>query len=93
MNFEELIDTRDARKTNKVRMPFGYFYKRQIDGKYSNFMEFHDELTDSILFADCVQKDCQAVATINDKHQLHFTPNTSEDGEGIFAVAVESGNF
>ena len=45
MNFEELVETRDVRKSNKVKMPFGYFHKRQIDGKYSNFVEFLDELS------------------------------------------------
>ena len=45
MNYEELVETRDVRKSNKVKMPFGYFHKRQIDGKYSNFVEFLDELS------------------------------------------------
>ena len=94
MNFEELIETRDARKTNKVRMPFGYFYKRLIDEKYSNFVEFHDELADNIQFSDCVRKDSEASMTVSDKHQLHFTPNTGEEGgEGVYAVAVEPGNY
>ena len=95
MNYEELIETRDARKTNKVRMPFGFFYKRLIDGKYSNFVEFHDELADNVLFSDCVRKDCEASASINDKHQLRFTPNKGE-GKGddaVYAVAVEPGNY
>ena len=26
MNFEELLETRDVRKTTKVRLPYGYFY-------------------------------------------------------------------
>ena len=48
MNYEELVETRDVRKSNKVKMPFGYFHKRQIDGKYSNFVEFVDELPKTI---------------------------------------------
>ena len=93
MNYEELVETRDVRKSNKVKMPFGYFHKRQIDGKYSNFVEFIDELSDNILFAECLKKDCEVAAQVGDKHQLHFTPNNEEGSDGIYAIAVEPGNF
>ena len=91
MNYEELIETRDARKTNKVRLPYGYYYKRLIDGKYSNFVEFHDELADNISFNNCISSECEALAQIKSKHQLHFTPNEGDDG--VYAIAVESGNY
>ena len=55
MNYEELLETRDVRKTTKVRLPYGFFYKRLIDGKYSNFVEFHDEVADSITFSSSVK--------------------------------------
>ena len=86
-----MIETRDARKTIKVRLPFGYFYKRLIDGKYSNFVEFHDELADNILFSPSVKTEYQALSGIDQKFQLHFSPNEGEDG--IYAVAVEVGNY
>ena len=92
MNYEELVETRDVRKSNKVKMPFGFFHKRQIDGKYSNFVEFLDELSDNILFAECLKKDCEIAAQISDRHQLHYTPN-AEGSDGIYAVAVEPGNY
>lgn len=91
MNFEEMIEARNARKTNKVLMPYGYFYKRQIDGKFSNFVEFHDELADNIFFTNAVKKECEFVATFEHKAQLHFTPN--EGDEGIYAIAIEVGNY
>ena len=93
MNYEELVETRDVRKSNKVKMPFGYFHKRQIDGKYSNFVEFVDELSDNILFAECLKRDCEVAAQISDKHQLHFTPNSEGGSDGIYAIAVEPGNY
>lgn len=74
-------------------MPFGYFHKRQIDGKYSNFVEFVDELSDNILFAECLKRDCEVAAQISDKHQLHFTPNSEGGSDGIYAIAVEPGNY
>ena len=64
MNFEELLNTRDIRKTTKVRLPYGYFYKRLIDGKYSNFVEFHDDVADNIAFSSCVKRECEAVEKI-----------------------------
>lgn len=91
MNFEELLDTRDARKTTKVKLPYGYFYRRLIDGRYSNFVEFHDELTGDAFFDSCVKKECADMAKINNRHQLHFTANEGDDG--VFAIAVEVGNF
>lgn len=91
MNYEELLETRDVRKTTKVRLPYGYFYKRLIDGKYSNFVEFHDEIADDITFSSCVKAEHQALAYIQLKQQLQFTPNADEDG--IYAIAVEVGNY
>lgn len=72
-------------------MPYGYFYKRLIDGRFTNFVEFHDELADNLMFAKGVQLEAEAVKHITDRHQLHFTPN--EGDEGIFAIAVEVGHF
>jgi len=91
MNFEQLIETRDARKTTRIRTPYGYFNKRLIDGRFSNFVEFHDELADNLLFSKGVQAEYEATKKITDRHQLHFTPNEGDDG--IFAIAVEVGHF
>jgi len=91
MNFEEMIAMRDARKTTKVRMPYGNFYKRLIEGKYSNFVEFHDELADNIFFSKSVKAEYEALSSIDQKGQLHYAPNEEEDG--IYAIAVEVGNY
>ena len=91
MNFEELLETRDVRKTTKVRLPYGYFYKRLIDGKYSNFVEFHDEVADHVAFSNCVRTEAADMEKVANKHQLHFVPN--EGDGGVYAIAVEVGNF
>lgn len=91
MNFEELLATRDARKTTKLRLPYGYLYKRLINGKYTNFVEFHDEVADQLLFGKCVIEECEALKHISLKQQLTFTSN--EEEEGVYALAVESGNY
>ena len=91
MNFEEMLEQREVKKTSKIRMPYGYFYKRLIDGKYSNFVQFHDELTEDIFFGHCVKAESDAVASIDHKTQLHFSTNDEDDG--VFAIAVEVGNY
>lgn len=90
MNFEEMLEQREVKKTSKIRMPYGYFYKRLIAGKYSNFVEFLDELTEDIFFGHCVKKECEVIGSINHKNQLHFSTN---DDDGVFAIAVEVGNY
>ena len=91
MNFEEMLEQREVKKTSKIRMPYGYFYKRLIDGKYSNFVQFHDELTEDLFFGHCVKVESDAVASIDHKTQLHFSTNGEDDG--VFAIAVEVGNY
>ena len=91
MNFEELLETRDVRKTTKVRLPYGYFYKRLIEGRYSNFVAFHDEVADHVAFSNCVRTEAAAMEKVINKHQLHFKPN--EGDGGVYAIAVEVGNF
>ena len=91
MNFEEMLEQREVKKTSKIRMPYGYFYKRLTGGKYSNFVQFHDELTEDIFFGHCVKVECEAVASIDHKTQLHFSTNDEDDG--VFAIAVEVGNY
>ena len=91
MNYEELLDTRDARKTTKVKTPYGFFYRRLIDGKYSNFVEFRDELTEDAFFDSCVKTECADLSKSKNPHQMHFTANEGDDG--VYAIAVEVGNF
>ena len=91
MNFEEMLEQREVKKTSKIRMPYGYFYKRLTGGKYSNFVQFHDELTEDIFFGHCVKAECEALTSIDHKAQLHFSTNGEDDG--VFAIAVEVGNY
>ena len=49
------------------------------------------ELTEDIFFGHCVKAECEAVASIDHKTQLHFSTNDEDDG--VFAIAVEVGNY
>ena len=89
-----MIANRDSRQTNKVRIPYGYFYKRLIDGKYSNFVEFSDEMSENILFNECIRKECALLGELRGKRQMHFMLTEGADAEeGICALAVEPGNY
>ena len=85
------MQNRDARKTTKMKLPYGFFYKRLTNGKYSNFVEFHDEVADHISFSNFVRNEAAEIENITDRHQLHFKPNEGDDG--VYAIAVEVGNF
>ena len=74
-----------------MRLPYGNFYKRLIEGKYSNFVEFHDEVADHVAFSNCVRTEVADMEKVANKHQLHFVPN--EGDGGVYAIAVEVGNF
>ncbi|MBQ1751663.1 MAG: hypothetical protein IIZ90_06545, partial [Bacteroidales bacterium] len=69
-----------------MRLPYGFFYKRLIDGKYANFVDFHDEMPDHVAFSNCVRTEAEQMAKISNKHQLKFTANEGEDG--VYAIAV-----
>lgn len=91
VNFDQLIEIREARKTTEIRTPYGYFYRSLINGKYYNFLDFHDELTDSLSFTKAVQAEYEAVSKIHDRHQLRFSPN--EGDADISAIAVDIGYY
>jgi hypothetical protein len=74
-----------------VKTPYGFFYRRLIDGKYSNFVEFRDELTEDAFFDSCIKTECAEVVKNKNQHQMHFTANEGDDG--VYAIAVEVGNF
>jgi serine/threonine protein kinase len=44
-----------------------------------------------MFFGHCVKAECEAVASIDHKAQLHFSANGEDDG--VFAIAVEVGNY
>ncbi len=93
MNFEQLVESREKRNTSKVRMPYGFFTKRLFNGRFSNFVEFHDELTDSLSFTKGVKEESEATSKISNRHQLHFTLNQGEEHQDVFAIALETGNY
>lgn len=72
-------------------MPLGLFYRKKVDGKYANRVDVHKELLDSIVFCDCLKRECEQNLTLNEGGQIHFRADAS-DGDST-TLEVEQGNY
>src|SRR5574344_211752 len=91
MNYEELLENRDARALRIAKLPLGVFYKQLVGKKYANVVKFRFDLTDNVLFDSDVEYECKFNTGIKNRHQLHFSPIAKN---GVTAgFLVESGNY
>ena len=72
-------------------LPFGFFYRKQIDRKYRYVVELRPDLMDSIVFNEALRKDQKLAAETGDAHQLHY--ELHEDSGGIYEVELQSGSY
>ncbi|MBR2017488.1 MAG: hypothetical protein IKA00_09400, partial [Prevotella sp.] len=91
MNYEELLKSKEDSLIRVVNLPIGILYKKQLDKKFVSVIDIHQRLLDNPDFSSALAKECEAVASINDAHQLHFM-------QGIFdgnmeMLTLEQGNF
>lgn len=91
MNYEELLESRNGSAMKKERMPFGSFYKKMQDKKYTNVVDLRGELLNSIVFNEALVAESQTVANLNNNHQIHFSVNA--DSAGIYGITLEPGNY
>lgn len=91
MNYEELVSTNDNIQHRIVRIPIGLFKRKAIEGKYVNIVDLRKELTDNIIFCECLKKECDANIRLVNKRQLHFTPLAEKDI--LSSLEVEQGHF
>lgn len=91
MNYEELIEARDAKTQNLGSLPIGYIYKRNISNKYINILKVKSDLINNFFFSGDINFEYQVNQTIKNKHQLHFTPIFK--GEDVVALKIEMCNF
>ena len=52
MNYEELVNSQESMAARREPMPFGFFYRKQIDRKYRYVVELRPDLTDSLFFGE-----------------------------------------
>ena len=91
MNYEELLESRNGSAMKKEQMPFGSFYKKMQDKKYANVIDLRGELLNSLVFSEALVAESQAVASLNNNHQIHFSVNA--DSAGIYGITLEPGNY
>ena len=91
MNYEELLESRNGAAMKKEQMPFGSFYKKMQDKKYTNVVDLRSELLNSLVFNEALVAESQAVAQLNNNHQIHFSVNA--DSAGIYGITLEPGNY
>lgn len=91
MNYEELVNSQESMAARREPMPFGFFYRKQIDRKYRYVVELRPDLTDSLFFGEGLHKDQQAVKDINDARQLQY--ELHEDSGGIYEIELQAGSY
>ena len=72
-------------------MPYGVFYRKQIDHKYRFVVELRPDLSDSLFFGEGLHQDYKALKNIDDAAQLHY--ELHEDSGGIYEIELERGNY
>ena len=92
MNFEELLIAKAGGKLNQSHMPIGEFFRAKMDNKYQSRVDIHDSLIANITFSEALKRECEENNTIGDKHQLHFTPVTNDEGD-VTRLELELGNY
>lgn len=91
MNFEEMLNAQEGLVPKREKLPFGDFYRKQIDGKYRFVVELKSSLTDSIVFCEALKKEQQWSLKQRAKQQLHY--ELHEDSAGLYELGLETGNY
>ena len=91
MNYEEMLNSQDAVAVRRYAMPFGDFYRKQIDRKYRYVVELRSDLADSLFFAEGLRKDQQSIKNIGNAHQLKY--ELHEDSGGIYEIDLQPGSY
>lgn len=91
MNYEEMLSAQEGVAVRRESLPFGFFYRKQIDRKYRYVVELRPDLMDSIVFNEALRKDQKLAAETGDAHQLHY--ELHEDSGGIYEVELQSGSY
>ena len=91
MNFEEMLNAQEGLVPKREKLPFGDFYRKQIDGKYRFVVELKSSLTDSIVFCEALKKEQQWSLKQRAKQQLHY--ELHEDSGGLYELGLETGNY
>ena len=92
MNYEEMLSSGNVQMAKGALLPIGFLHKKQREGKFDNVLDLRRHLSDSVLFAKNVKRECEENGKLNSPHQLHFVIGETKDGEPK-TLEVEKGRF
>ena len=87
-----MLSSGNAQLAKGALMPIGFLHKKLREGKFDNVLDLRRHLSDSVLFAKNVRRECEENAKLNSPYQLHFVIGETKDGEPK-TLEVEKGRF
>lgn len=91
MNYEEMLKAQEGMSPHRESLPFGGFFRRQIDGKFRYVIELRPELTDNIVFCESLKSEQQWLLRQRSNLVLHYEVN--EANAQPSEVLLEPGMF
>ena len=91
MNYEELLSIQEGLSPHREELPFGGFYRRQVNGKYRFVIDLRPELTDNLVFCESLKAEQAWSLRQHGKHQLHY--DLHDDGNHLTEIELEPGNY
>ena len=91
MNYQEMVNAQQNLASNQETLPFGKFYRKQIDGKYYQVIDLKQELSDSIVFCEAIKKDQEWTTSHKSNHQMQFVLDADESGS--YRLILEQGSY
>ena len=87
-----MLAARQNEKKQASQLFVGKYYREQVDGKWRGVVDIRPELNQNIVFAQALKKECEENLKVADKHQIHFTAITGDQGD-VERLELEAGNY
>lgn len=91
MNYQEMVNAQQSLTTHQEPLPFGKFYRKQVDGKYRLVIDLKQDLSDSIVFCEALKKDQLWSVNHGGRQQVQFV--LDGDVSSVHRIDFEQGNF
>ena len=91
MNYEEMLNSKEEKLIKVVALPIGVLYKKMLDKKYVSVIDLHHRHANNPMFIEAIAKECEAVSSLSDSHQIHFLVGVFDGSTEM--LTLEQGNF
>lgn len=91
MNYEEMLNSKEEKLIKVVTLPIGVLYKKMLDKKYVSVIDLHHRHANNPMFIEAIAKECEAVSSLSDSHQIHFLVGVFDGSTEM--LTLEQGNF